>query len=95
MRKENLEILVDKTELDGTSVSTLREIEIAKELTLEGVDWAFSYEYTYSILGESYHVYQVLIVDGYDGYVFTYTAKEASYAKWLSEINSILKKVEF
>ena len=95
MRKENLELLADKTELDGKEVSTLREIEVAKELTLEGVDWAFSYEYTYSLLGKGYHVYQVLIVDGYDGYVFTYTAKEADYATHLKEAEAILKKVKF
>ena len=54
-----------------------------------------AYEYTYEFAGETYHVYQVLGVDSYSGYVFTYTAKEAEYAEHLDEIKNILKKVEF
>ena len=53
------------------------------------------YEYTYEFAGERYHVYQLLGVDRRNGYVFTYTAKEAEYASHLDEINEILKKVKF
>lgn len=59
----------------------------------------YAYEYKYTYNGSMYHVYQVLVIDGfgifYDGYVFTYTAKEANYTLHTDEINSIIQKVEF
>jgi hypothetical protein len=59
----------------------------------------YAYEYKYTYNGSTYHVYQVLVIDGfgifYDGYVFTYTAKEANYPLHTDEINSIIQKVEF
>ena len=54
-----------------------------------------SYEYTYVFAGKTYHVYQVLGVDGYNGYVFTYTALESEYAEHIDEIKTILGKVDF
>ena len=62
---------------------------------LEGTKYAFLYEYTYNALGEKYHVYQVLAVAGSNGFVFTYTAKEANYSLHLNTIDKILKKVDF
>ena len=61
--------------------------------------WAFLFEYTYSYNGESYHVYQILAVDGgaftAEGYVFTYTAKAENYDKHLNEITDVINKVCF
>lgn len=60
----------------------------------EGLD-AVSIEYSYDLFGESYSVYQVLIVDGHTGYVFTFTAKTANYAELLPEAQTILHKLKF
>lgn len=54
-----------------------------------------SYEYTYEFAGRSYHVYQLLGVDSYSGYVFTYTATEDEYGEHLDEVMTILEKVRF
>ena len=59
-------------------------------------------EYTYVYNGEKYHVYQVYCVTYLiypmlpkDGFVFTYTAKEADYEKNLDTVMEIAKKVVF
>ena len=54
-----------------------------------------SYEYTYTFNGNIYHVYQVMGVDRYNGYVFTYTALDSEYEMHIEEIKNILKKVSF
>jgi len=54
-----------------------------------------AYEYTYVYNGVTYHVYQVLGVDMFSGFVFTYTATEQEYSKHLDEIKTILEKVDF
>lgn len=54
-----------------------------------------AYEYTYEFAGSTYHVYQVLGIDSWNGYVFTYTARESEFAEHLEEIKTILKKVKF
>lgn len=54
-----------------------------------------SYEYTYVYNGVTYHVYQMLGVDMFAGYVFTYTATEEEYSQHLDEIKIILEKVKF
>ncbi len=53
------------------------------------------YEYTYSYHGESYHVYQILGVNSFAGYVLTYTAVESEYSEHLDTIEKILEKVKF
>ena len=53
------------------------------------------YEYTYEFAGVKYHVYQLLGWTASDGYVFTYTAKDADYATHLDEIMTIIGKVRF
>ena len=54
-----------------------------------------AYEYSYSFNGRVYHVYQVMGVDSFNGYVFTYTALEDEYADHIDEIKTILRKVRF
>ena len=58
-------------------------------------DWAYAYEYTFLHEGEYYHVYQILAINGSNGYVFTYTAKEASYLAHFDEVLKIIEKVKF
>ncbi len=54
-----------------------------------------AYEYSYSLGGESYHVYQMFGVDMLDGYVFTFTAPEAVYAERVSEAIDIAARIKF
>ncbi len=54
-----------------------------------------SCEYTYTFAAETYHVYQILGVDGYNGYVFTYTSLDSEYPEHIDEIMTILRKVNF
>lgn len=63
---------------------------------LKGVNNAKAYEYTYTYEGIDYHVYQVIIIEnGVNGYVFTYTAPVSAYEAHLKEAKSVLFKVEF
>lgn len=97
-RKENINAFCDKiTDAEsGEQVSSLREIEIAKQISLEGTNWALVYEYAYTLEGVEYHVYQVLIVESaVNGYVFTYIAPEAVYETYLEEANTILGKIDY
>jgi hypothetical protein len=60
---------------------------------------ANAYEYSYVYRGETYRVYQVIIIDGwtlsYRGYVFTYTAKDANYALHFDDIMKTVDKARF
>jgi hypothetical protein len=56
---------------------------------------AFAYEYTYTFGGEVYKVYQVLARTNFDGYVFTYTAKEALFDTHIDTVKKITEKVKF
>lgn len=73
--------------------------QVPKGETQTTYDCAFSYEYTYVFDGVTYHVYQILAVEGFlffaDGYVFTYTAAEGNYAEHLDEVYSMRDKVCF
>lgn len=68
-------------------------------ITFGNAKAANAYEYTFTYNGESYHVYQVIIIDGwalsYKGYVFTYTAKEANYSLHYDDVMKIIEKVDF
>ena len=67
-----------------------------EKVTIEGTNNAMAYEYTYSYDGTDYHVYQVVIIEnGVNGYVFTYTASEELYSEHLAEAMKVLYKVEF
>ena len=96
LRKENLAPFIDsRTDGEGKTVSTLTEIEVNKRLEGIGNEFAFSFEYTYEYAGVKYHVYQVLFVNGWDGFVFTYTAEEANYESHLEEAKMVLQKVKY
>ena len=82
----------DLESLTGGEVTVIKNGE---SLSLSDVKWAHVYEYTYTLLGKDYHVYQVLIVKGYEGYVFTYTSEEALYSEHIAEAESTLRKLRF
>ncbi len=97
-RKTSISAFADKVTNSetGEMESSLKEIEVAKQIKLEGTNWALVYEYTYTFEGVDYHVYQVLIVESrVNGYVFTYTAKEENYEKHLSEAEKVLNKIDY
>ena len=97
-RKNNINSFCDKVTdaATGDEVSSLREIEIAKKISLEGTNWALAYEYAYTFEGVEYHVYQVLIVESaVNGYVFTYIAPETVYESYLEEAKTILGKIDY
>lgn len=89
---------IRKTELSAI-VGEVTEIKVNEPITLANANYAFSFEYTFDYDGEKYHVYQVLAVEGFflfqDGYVFTYTAKEANYNEHIDSIKTVLEKVDF
>ena len=81
------EISVNNTNTDGDGVAVVfGDLDPAK---------VASYEYTYMFDGTLYHVYQVMGVDSWNGYVFTYTATEDEYALHLDQISAILSAVRF
>lgn len=76
--------------------------EIATEITEIGTNTpvsfgnsraAWLYEYTFVYNNTTYHVYQVLSITFFNGYVFTYTAAENNYAANLETITKIAEKV--
>ena len=74
---------------------TVTVISESTPTTLGDSNAAFSYEYTYTYNGEVYHVYQVLAITTFDGFVFTYTAKDANYSKHIDTIKKICDKVTY
>lgn len=62
-------------------------------------NFVFDLEYTYVFDGVKYHVYQVIGIKGgvftADGFVFTYTATEESYASHLDAVIAMRDKVNF
>ena len=65
-------------------------------VVIAGTNNAKAYEYTYTYEGVTYHVYQVIIIEnGVNGYVFTYTADETVYDKHLEDAKKVLYKVEY
>jgi len=94
-RKVDLERIAD--EVTEIAVNVVNDEKNPKRVVLGDLssDKVVSYEYTYVIDGVKYHVYQIMGVDTFNGYVFTYTATEDEYAKNLSTVKKILEKVRF
>ena len=76
-----------------------KEVIAYKSIKFGNAEAANVYEYSFTYNGETYKVYQVIVIDGwtlsYKGYVFTYTAKEANYSLHMDEISKIIDKVRF
>ncbi len=103
-RLGEIEKIADKTTNgEGKEVTTVKELAALVDVTADvfgetggiSVKWAYSFEYTYTLYGVDYHVYQVLIRKNMNGYVFTYTAEEANYAAHIEEAKAILSEIEF
>ena len=97
-RKKDLEPFVDKVkDADGKESSSLSEVEggISVAVNIDGAKWAYSYEYTFLREGVKYHVYQVLIVKGMNGFVYTYTSAEDNFATGIDTAKEILHKIEY
>ena len=57
---------------------------------------AVGLEYTYTLEGKEYKVYQALIVvNNWRGFVFTYTAEAANYDSHIDEAKDVLGRMEF
>ncbi len=82
-----------KNELEeiATDLTVIRENE---NTALGNSKRAYAYEYTYVYNGSTYHVYQILGITTFNGFVFTYTAKESNYSSHLPEVEKIIEKVE-
>ena len=52
-------------------------------------------KYTFEYNGDVYHVYQVLAITTFNGYVFTYTAKEEKFASHFDTVKKIMDKVTY
>ncbi len=83
-----------KTDLTGfvTELSVIRENEVTDFGNAKN---ACIYEYTYQYQGESMHVLQIIAVAKNRGYVFTYTAPEAVYETYVSDVLRMAEKVTF
>ena len=71
----------------------ITEISTNANATLGNSRAAWLCEYTFVYNNTTYHVYQVLAITFFNGYVFTYTATEENYAKNLETISKIAEKV--
>ncbi len=77
------------------SITTLPELDETLKFGNLTAANTVAYEYAYTYLGVRYHVYQILGVDRFSGYVLTYTATEEEYSTHLDELARILEKVRF
>lgn len=90
-RKEELSRLFGEITVLQESVDT----ELGNSDSLIFGNWDWAYEYTYVHEGKKHHVYQILALDGSNGYVFTYTALEENYLLHFDEILKVIEKVRF
>ena len=90
-KKEELSAIVSDLNVIGSDDGV--------EVSLGNSSWAFAFEYTYKYNGKDFHVYQIIAVSGewplQNGYVFTYTAPEATYISHLAEVQKMIEKVNF
>lgn len=63
--------------------------------TVSGARWAFAYEYTYTLAGETYSVYQVYSATATNAFTVTYTVRaNAIGAEQMAEAQKIIAKLE-
>lgn len=113
-RAEKLKALSDKaligTDADGNPVysplfTEIKGVKVDAEgketlhvIELPNARSAAEFEYTYTIEGITYHVYQVYVVQGYfsiEAYVYTFTARESDYSERIEEAKAILSGMEY
>lgn len=83
-----------RSDLEGLNIA-VSEIKIGERVEIDGTEWAFLYEYEEDLLGRKMHVYQLLIVVGRDGYVFTYSAPIDVYDAHLAGAMKALYKIGY
>ena len=76
-------------------VGEITELRVGVATTFGNAKNAFLYEYIYGHNGTVYHVYQVLAVTRFKGYVMTFTATEENYGSHTDEIIKMCEKVKF
>jgi hypothetical protein len=74
-------------------VTDIKEISTGTQVKLGNSRAAWLYEYTFVYNNTTYHIYQVLAITVFSGYVFTYTAAEENYAANLETVAKISEKV--
>ncbi len=76
-------------------VTEIKELNVEAAAKLGNSKQAVAYEYTFVYNNTKYHVYQILAVTTFNGFVLTYTATEDNYTKHIDTIMKIAEKVEF
>ena len=108
VKKESIKLIADKIVDDnGEEISSFKAMTHLNdkgeptevfEVTVGNAKIARAFEYTYSLDGVEYHVYQVLMRKGgmldKNVYTLTFTATGASYESHLAELQNILNKIE-
>ncbi len=90
-----------KSDLERYTEGTITVLKENEAVTFGNADQALAYEYTYTYRGETYHIYQVILVHEkipvflHKGYVFTFTATEESFATHFEAVKKMMAKVEF
>ena len=93
-RFDELRRIATDVKLIDTEATSIKDAQVAVNLG-EGLR-ATSIKYSYTLLGKTRCVYQALIVKGYNGYVFTFTAEASAFTPdALAEAQTILDKIEF
>ena len=86
---------------EGTSTASIEErfpgvdVVCDTEFIFGNLPSVIAYEYTYVYNGTTYRTLQVYGANSFNGYVFTYTAKDECFSDYTSEISAILGKVVF
>lgn len=85
----------------GTSTASIEEkfpgVEAVcdMDLVFGNLPSVIAYEYTYVYNGTTYRTLQLYGTNSFNGYVFTYTAKDECFGDYTDEISTILEKVVF
>lgn len=103
-RRAKLSLLADKangettfTELKGVKVDENGK-ESLHVIELSNTRSAAEFEYTYTLFGKTYHVYQVFVIQGHlnmQAFVYTFTAEEDLYAERIDEAKAILEGIGY
>ena len=86
---------------DGTNTESIEnkfpgvDVVCDTEFIFGNLPSVIAYEYTYVYNGTTYRTLQVYGANSFNGYVFTYTAKDECFSDYTSEISAILGKVVF
>ena len=89
------------SDLERYTDGAVTTVTDGEQITFGNADSTIAYEYTYTYRGTEYHTYQVMVVHEkiplilQKGYVFTFTATEATYAEEINTVKKMMEKVKF